>query len=73
MQAGNNGVSGFIDKTGRVLQESVIDKRCTLVEKVIPNREMTLYARLGDYFPFVCMAAAALIYWLRLKEVKAEV
>ncbi|MBQ7502426.1 apolipoprotein N-acyltransferase [bacterium] len=73
VQAGNNGVSGFIDKTGRVLQESVIDKRCTLVEKVIPNREMTLYARLGDYFPFVCMAAAALIYWLRLKEVKAEV
>lgn len=71
VQTGNNGVSGFIDKTGRVLQESAIDKRCTLVEKVIPNREMTVYARLGDYFPFVCLAAAALIYWLRRKETQA--
>ncbi|MBQ7567260.1 apolipoprotein N-acyltransferase [bacterium] len=58
MQAGNTGISGFVDPLGRVLQESEIDKPTVMTEKVYKHSDMTLYMIIGDLLPY------AMIIWL---------
>lgn len=49
LPVGNTGISGFIDKYGRVQQESAINEKNVMVDYVVPNNTLTLYARLGDW------------------------
>ena len=49
LPVGNTGISGFIDKYGRVQQESSINEKKILVDYVVPNKALTLYARCGDW------------------------
>ncbi len=49
LPVGNTGISGFIDKYGRVQQESAINEKNIMVDYVVPNSALTLYARLGDW------------------------
>ena len=49
LPVGNTGISGFIDKYGRVQQESAINEKNIMVDYVVPNSTLTLYARCGDW------------------------
>lgn len=49
LPVGNTGISGFIDRYGRVQQESAINEKNIMVDYVVPNSTLTLYARCGDW------------------------
>lgn len=61
VQIGNTGISGGVSALGRVLSESEENKRCNILETVIPQKGLTLYARFGEYFVWlsflVCLGA----------------
>ena len=48
-RAANTGISGFISPTGKLHQTLGWDERGTLTMEVVPSREVTLYAKAGDY------------------------
>ena len=48
-RAANTGISGFISPTGKVHQTLGWDERGTLTMEVTPSREVTFYAKAGDY------------------------
>lgn len=48
-RAANTGISGFISPTGKVGDTLGWDKRGTLTAEVTPSREVTFYAKAGDY------------------------
>ena len=69
VRAVNNGVSAFIDSTGRVYAKTrVVDSAeattagpDTLLEPVAVQQAQTLYAMLGEWFGAVCVAATMLL------------
>ena len=48
-RAANTGISGFINPKGQVVKTLGWDKRGTLTQPVTPSREVTFYAKAGDY------------------------
>ncbi len=48
-RAANTGISGFISPDGRVHETLGWDKRGVLTAEVTPSREITFYAKAGDY------------------------
>lgn len=48
-RAANTGISGFISPTGKVYETLGWDERGTLTAEVTPSREVTFYAKAGDY------------------------
>ena len=48
-RAANTGISGFISPDGRVHETLGWDKCGTLTAEVTPSREVTFYAKAGDY------------------------
>lgn len=48
-RAANTGISGFISPTGKLHQTLGWNERGTLTMEVVPSREVTLYAKAGDY------------------------
>lgn len=62
VRATTAGVSGFVDPTGRSPQLSTREEGVMLGE-IIPQRELTVYARYGDWFAYGCVGVA-LLAWL---------
>ncbi|MGM9998396.1 MAG: apolipoprotein N-acyltransferase [Candidatus Bruticola sp.] len=50
---GNTGISGFIDRYGRVRQESKINEEAIMVDYVVPSNALTVYALMGDRIVWV--------------------
>lgn len=48
-RAANTGISGFISPTGEIVDTLGWDERGTLTAEVTPSREVTFYAKAGDY------------------------
>ena len=48
-RAANTGISGFISPEGEVMQTLGWDQRGILTAEVTPSREVTFYAKAGDY------------------------
>lgn len=48
-RSANTGISGFISPKGEVTQSLGWDQRGTLTQEVTPSREVTFYAKMGDY------------------------
>lgn len=48
-RSANTGISGFISPKGEVTQRLGWEQRGTLTEEVTPSREVTFYAKMGDY------------------------
>lgn len=62
----NTGGNLIIDPTGRIHVQGSIFDRTILVGPVIPHDEITLATRWGDWFAWVCIAAALGIpFWRR--------
>jgi apolipoprotein N-acyltransferase len=60
-RAANTGVSGFIDKYGRVLAKSPLFTEAMLVHDLVPGTGKTFYTRHGDVFAWLCTIASLLL------------
>jgi apolipoprotein N-acyltransferase len=61
VRAANTGISAVVDPRGRVLSQTGLFERTTLVRSVSFVAERTWYARFGDVFAFGCLGCAALV------------
>ncbi|MFP5298260.1 MAG: apolipoprotein N-acyltransferase [Actinomycetota bacterium] len=61
VHAALTGVSGFIEPNGEVVQRSDLWETRTLVRDVAPAASVTLYARWGDYFAWLCVAGSVVV------------
>ncbi len=72
VRAATTGISGFVDPFGRILAQSPIGVRTVLTENVVPNGNLSLYARTGDVLPWVGLTTGLLFFILAtLKSRKA--
>jgi apolipoprotein N-acyltransferase len=55
-RAANTGISGFIDSTGRIVDQTDIFTRQTMTGKVFKRTTDTFYTRYGDVFAYACLA-----------------
>jgi len=60
VRAANTGISGFIDPSGRIKATTPIFEDAVMTRTIPILKEITLYTRFGDFFAFICLAAAAL-------------
>jgi apolipoprotein N-acyltransferase len=58
-RAANTGISAFVDPRGRVLEQSALFERTTLVRDVPEAALDTFYSRHGDVFAWSCLGIAA--------------
>ncbi len=64
VQCGNNGISGFIEPSGRVVAETQLDEIVQLTREVVPETYRTFYSRYGDLVAYFCLACLlALLAW----------
>ncbi len=54
-RATNSGVSAFIDPLGNIMAASQLFSREVIIKNINTNRVDTLYVRLGDSVPIVCL------------------
>lgn len=54
VRATNTGVSAFVDPVGRLVKQSGIWTRETLIDRVPLMKESTIYALMGDWIGWVC-------------------
>ena len=55
VRATNSGISAFVDPWGRVVERGGLFKREVLVHKVYPRKGLTVAARWGDWFAWLCL------------------
>lgn len=63
VRASTSGPSAIVDPWGRVQARSEPFSRATVRGWIAPRTEMTPYARVGDLFAWVCVAALPLALW----------
>jgi apolipoprotein N-acyltransferase len=61
VHAALSGISAFVDPAGRVVSSTPLWTAAALVHTVRFARSVTLYARMGDWLPFSCMALGVLV------------
>ena len=68
IRVANTGVSGFIDKYGRIIKKTEIFKRDYLNSSVSRKNQQTFYTNYGDIFAYLCVALSIFfIAWRRFK------
>ena len=60
VRVANGGISGFVDPTGVLHDETKLYTAATLRGTIEPRREQTFYVRHGDIFALLCSGVAAL-------------
>ena len=60
VRAANTGISGFIDKNGRILDSSDIFTEAVLSRSLAPGVSKTFYTRFGDVFSWLCIGGTFL-------------
>ncbi|MGE0491613.1 MAG: apolipoprotein N-acyltransferase [Vulcanimicrobiota bacterium] len=60
VQCANSGISGLISAQGEVLARTQEGEVAALVGRVVPGRDGTFYARTGDWFVWLALAAGLL-------------
>lgn len=60
VRVANGGISGFVDPTGVIHDETKLYTESTLRGDVQPRRDQTFYARHGDIFALFCSGVAGL-------------
>lgn len=59
LRVANDGLTGSIDPTGRIYDRLPEFKRTAGRLRYAENRELSLYARFGDWFAWTCLALGA--------------
>ncbi len=52
LRAATTGISGIVDPYGRVVARSSLMTKTVLTAKVSPRRDLSVYARYGDFLPY---------------------
>jgi len=58
IRSANTGISGFIDKYGRVIQRTPTFTKTHISSELELRNEVTFYTRFGDIFAYLCMLIA---------------
>ena len=66
VRSANGGISGLIDRTGRIHDETKLYSVATIHGTIFPHDEMTFYARHGDIFAILCVAGTAMLLLITL-------
>jgi apolipoprotein N-acyltransferase len=61
VRSANGGISGLIDPTGRIHQETKLYTVATIQGTIFSRDEMTFYTKYGDIFGIFCVAATAIL------------
>jgi apolipoprotein N-acyltransferase len=61
VRSANGGISGLIDPTGRIHNETTLYKQTEIQGKVEARDELTFYVRHGDLFALLCVAGMVFI------------
>jgi len=68
IRVANTGVSGFIDKYGRITKKTEIFKKDYLNSSVSRRNQQTFYTNYGDIFAYLCVVLSiSFIAWRRFK------
>ena len=65
-RAANTGVSAFVAPSGRIVRVAPLLERGVLTDRIALRTRTTLYTRLGDWWVWVCAAAAGALFGLAL-------
>lgn len=68
VHASLSGISAFVDPWGRIVSETPLDRRTTLVHDVTFARGVTFYARYGDWAAFACLGGSAVLLLVSVGE-----
>jgi apolipoprotein N-acyltransferase len=60
VRASTSGPSAMIDPAGRIVDALPFDAHGTVRAGIVPRRDLTVYARLGDAFAWACVAVTLL-------------
>lgn len=63
-----SGISAVITPEGKVVSETDLWEATTLIEEVRLARSITLYARMGDLFAYLCIGGTVLLMSVRLRR-----
>jgi len=66
VRSANGGISGFIDPTGRIHDETKLYDTATIHGTIESRGDMTFYALHGDVFAVLCVAGTALLLLIAL-------
>ncbi len=58
VQAAISGISAVVDPEGRVVEETELFRQRILRREIPASTVQTIYTRLGDWFPYACIAGA---------------
>lgn len=71
VRAANTGISGFIDPTGRILEQTPLFTEAALAKKMPLLDKKTFYTRNGDVFAWICVGIA--LFFVLLKIVRQAI
>lgn len=57
----NTGISAFVDATGRIVSQSPLMEAATLIADIPMMGGETVYARLGDWFAWICVTLSVVL------------
>ncbi|HEY5648786.1 MAG TPA: apolipoprotein N-acyltransferase [Nitrospiria bacterium] len=60
-RAANTGISGFIDRTGRILQSSPTFVMAAMAEDLPLRTQTTVFTRFGDFFSILCVIISVVL------------
>jgi apolipoprotein N-acyltransferase len=66
-RAANTGVSGFIDRTGRIQKTSPIFVEAALADTLRLRTQTTFYTRTGDVFAYACVIITLLMIYAAIR------
>lgn len=74
-RSANTGISGFIDRRGRVIETLGWEERGTITQRLALNDSHTLYTRCGDYIAWisVCVFGLGAAYYIVYRRVRRNV
>ncbi len=61
VRCANTGISGFVDPVGRITASTVLFEDAVVVRAVSVLAETTIYTRIGDLLPLVCLIVLGLL------------
>ena len=74
-RAANTGISGFVDPTGNIIENTQIFKDAVITQKVPLLQIETLYTRFGDVFAWACLGLSVFFIISKgvLKHIKKRI
>ena len=73
LRSTNNGFTASIDPYGRIVAELPTDVRANLLAPYAARSDLTLYARFGDWLPWLCLMVSAALLIANFRHTRAKI